>query len=259
MTLDFVGHLRTESARFRDVLSLADPSSRVPSCPDWDAGDLLWHLTEVQGFWCQIVESRAQGRDGIPDLMRPGSHQALLESFDEWSDRLAAALDAADDDVPVWTWAPDQSVGFIRRRQAHEVLIHRLDAELVTGQVTPLPGPLAADGVLETLDIMYGGTPPWGTFSADGRGLLVSCSDTGDQVEVQLGRFSGTDPSNGTAYDEPDISVAPLVGAPQATIAGTADDLDAWLWHRRDDTVLTFQGSQEVLAAVRSILQQPID
>ena len=45
-------------------------------------------------------------------------------------------------------WADDKTVGYIRRRQAHEALIHRLDAELTAGAVTPLDPDLAADGVL---------------------------------------------------------------------------------------------------------------
>lgn len=38
---DYLDHLRTESARFRAVLTDCDPAARVPACPEWDAGDLL--------------------------------------------------------------------------------------------------------------------------------------------------------------------------------------------------------------------------
>ena len=30
----------------------------MPSCPDWNADDLLWHLAEVQWFWATIVRER---------------------------------------------------------------------------------------------------------------------------------------------------------------------------------------------------------
>lgn len=38
---DFLRHLRTESARAREVLRDADPAARVPGCPDWTVDDLL--------------------------------------------------------------------------------------------------------------------------------------------------------------------------------------------------------------------------
>ena len=35
----------------------------------------------------------------------------------------------------------DHTVGFIRRKQAHEALIHRIDAEVAAGNRTPMdPG-----------------------------------------------------------------------------------------------------------------------
>jgi hypothetical protein len=47
---DYLHHLRADSRRFREVLAACDPAARVPGCPDWDAGDLLWHLAGVQWF-----------------------------------------------------------------------------------------------------------------------------------------------------------------------------------------------------------------
>ena len=259
MHLDYVEYIRAESARFSELLRTCDPARPVPSCPDWDASDLLWHLTEVQAFWGEIVASRAQSPEEVPKPDRPPSHSELVDAFQHWSDYLVAALEDADDATPVWTWAEDHSVAFIRRRQAHEALIHRLDAELVTGQVTPLPSELAADGVLEVLDVMYGGCPPWGSFTPDGRGLVVSCTDTGDQMEVMIGRFTGTDPADGTSYDEVDLSVGTLATSPQARVSATADDLDSWMWHRRDASGVTFEGDQSVLDVLLQILEHPID
>jgi hypothetical protein len=38
---DFLEHLRRESQRFRDVVVEAAAPTRVPTCPDWDADDLI--------------------------------------------------------------------------------------------------------------------------------------------------------------------------------------------------------------------------
>src|SRR5665811_2356206 len=44
--LDYLSHLALDSARFVEVLRQAPSGARVPTCPDWDADDLLWHLGE---------------------------------------------------------------------------------------------------------------------------------------------------------------------------------------------------------------------
>ncbi len=56
---------------------------------------------------------------------------------------------------PASTWyGPDQTVGFWIRRMAQETVIHRIDAELGTGQpVAPVPADLAVDGIDELLKV----------------------------------------------------------------------------------------------------------
>ena len=83
----YLDHLRTESARFREVLADCDPAARVPACPDWDAADLLWHLATVQAFWAKVVRRdrpRPPGRRRGP-APRPDTYDGLLAAFDEHS------------------------------------------------------------------------------------------------------------------------------------------------------------------------------
>ncbi len=257
----YLDHLRTESRRFRDVLADCDPAARVPGCPDWDAADLLFHLAGVQHFWSTIVRQRPEGPERLEEPVRPETYDGLLEFFDLSSAALVTALEEADPHERAWTWAPEQTVGFTVRRQAHEALIHRLDAEQAAGRETPLDPTLSADGVHETLDVMFGGTPSWGEFTP-GAGLVrFDISDTGDQVLVRLGLFSGTDPDNDRSYeDEEDISVVPDDGTePDVVVTGAAGALDAWLWRRRDDTGITVAGDERVYTRFRGIVDNPID
>src|SRR6478735_2181102 len=120
--------------------------------------------------------------------------------------RLPAALAAADPSETAWTWSTEQTVGFTFRRQAHEALIHRLDAEQTAGTPSPLDAALATDGVEEALAVMFGGGPTWGTFTGNGRHVRVDVADTGASIWVELGRFTGTDPDSGKDYDEDDIA-----------------------------------------------------
>jgi hypothetical protein len=170
-----------------------------------------------------------------------------------------AALEAADPTETAWSWSTEQTVGFTYRRQAHECLVHRLDAELTAGSVTPLDPQLAADGVHEALDVMFGATPAWGRFDPLPQHVRVDLPDTDTQVWVQLGTFSGAAP-DGTEYAaEPDISVVPDPGTdPDVVVEGLAADVDAWLWRRQDDTGIQVAGDRSVYDRFRACVDQPI-
>lgn len=253
--LDFLTHLATESARFAEAIVAASPDARVPTCPDWNADDLLWHLGAVQWFWGSVV---ADGVTSTEDAMarqaadRPEDRAALTEFFASASMRLSEALAAKPPGAPAWTWSEDRTVGFIRRRQAHEALIHRIDAELTAGSRTAMDPLLSADGADEALRIMYGGDlPPWGSFApADGATLRLRAADTGHSWYLALGRFSGTDPDDAKAYDQPGIRAAAAdAGAPAAaTVSANAADLDCWLWRRPAVGQVDRSGDPGVLA-----------
>ena len=51
-------HVQDESDRFGVVLANTDPASRVPTCPDWSAVDLLKHLIGVHQFWATVIGDR---------------------------------------------------------------------------------------------------------------------------------------------------------------------------------------------------------
>jgi uncharacterized protein (TIGR03083 family) len=257
--LDFLDHLEHESARFAEAIDSAPPAARVPSCPDWNADDLLWHLAEVQWFWATIVRERittTPRADLTPP--RPAGRAGLAAFYDRASRDLADVLAATPPGTTAWTWSEDQTVGFIRRRQAHEALIHRVDAELTAGQRTPMDPALSADGVDEALRLMYGGDlPDWGRFTPDaGKTLRLRATDTGDSWLVALGRFAGTDPGDQVSYDQAGIHAAAIdPGDPAAAeVRGAAADLDCWLWHRPPFTPVSQSGDQEILGRLESII-----
>jgi uncharacterized protein (TIGR03083 family) len=257
MTIDFLAHLRAESARFGDVLADADPSAPVPTCPDWTAADLLYHLAEVQHSWATIVRERLSEPDGVTEPERPADYQDVLTLFRQQSQSLIDALGQSADDVTVWTWLPgDQSVGFVRRRQAHEALIHRIDAELTAGvPVSEVDRALATDGVAEVLDWMYRPVPSWATSNDGPVGRLVT-TDTGAEWLTRVGRWSGHSPNSGKDYtDEPTLRLV-ASGDPSFTVSGAARDLDAWLWNRPTVADVVIEGDASAFeAAIRSGVQ----
>jgi uncharacterized protein (TIGR03083 family) len=256
--LDYVAQLTRESARFADAIRGAAADAGVPTCPGWNADDLLWHLGEVQWFWAAVVREDVTGEQAEQlKPPRPPDRPGLLAFFDRASHDLEETLAATPPESAAWTWSDDKSVAFIRRRQAHEALIHRVDAELVGVTRTPLDPSLSADGVDEVLRVIYGGVPDWGAFTPDEAGLAVRlrATDTGDSWLVGLGRFTGTDPG-GTAYDEPDIHTADSDPGTEAAaeVTGAAADLDCWLWHRPPMAPVEQSGDREVLSRFESAI-----
>jgi uncharacterized protein (TIGR03083 family) len=259
--LDYLEHLERESARFVAAALAAPPEAPVPTCPGWTAADLLWHLAEVQWFWGEIVRSGARSPDDYEEPVRPADRGALEAFYRVASGGLLAALAAADPQTPAWTWSSDQTVGFIRRRQAHEALIHRVDAEVTAGERTPLDPLLSTDGIDEVLRVMYGGCPSWATFTPDRVGsLLVSTTDTGRSWVVTMGRFTGTRPSDGRAYDEATLDVVEDDGAPTtAILTGAAADLDCLLWNRPPLGTVERKGDAATMAAFEAVLAEGIE
>src|SRR3954453_2148940 len=129
--LNYLAHLAEDSERFAEVLRRVDPGERVPSCPDWNAADLLWHLGEVQWFWSRVIRFRPVHARDLPEPAprRPRDVDALRLFGDRHTADLVQALASAAPEEKAWSWSDDHSVGFTYRRQAHEALIHRLDAE----------------------------------------------------------------------------------------------------------------------------------
>ena len=141
----------------------------------------------------------------------------------------------------MWTWAAsDRHVGFIRRRQAHEALIHRIDAELTADRVSAVDPELATDGISEVLQFMYR-APAWSTHEHCVTGR-INTSDTDASWLVGIGRWSGTSPTTGTTYtDEWSLETVDS-GEPDFEISGTARDLDAWMWNRPSLEPITRSG-----------------
>lgn len=262
----FVSHLREESLRFREVLAGAPPGARVPTCPDWDADDLIWHLAEVQWFWGEIVGRRLTRGDQLAALEaarvpRPVDRTGLLAHFDRSSERLQRQLVTTPPETEIWMWADDHSAAYIARRQAHEALIHRLDAELTTGaERAPVDCQLAADGVDEALRVMRGFEPePGFTVEPIGPQVTLSVVDGMHSWTVTPMRVKGQE-EDGSTWEAERFAVhdGPADDA-VAEVAGTAADLDCWLWNRPTVGEIRRQGDPSALEAVDRVLGGSID
>jgi uncharacterized protein (TIGR03083 family) len=264
-SLPYLEHLSLDSARFRTVLADAPEGAPVPTCPGWDADDLLAHLSDVQWFWGEIAERRITAAADLAALeaarpRRPDNRAGLLALFDRVSDRLHHVLSQTPPETELWMWADDHSAAYITRRQTHEALVHRIDAELTAGvERSPVDCRLAADGVDEALRVMRGFTPEPGLV-ADPMGgpVTISVVDGMHTWTVTPVHVTGTD-ADGDPWDAHRLVVTDGSAASVAQICGTAADLDCWLWNRPSHDAIASTGDEQALAAVRSALSAPVD
>jgi uncharacterized protein (TIGR03083 family) len=237
VTMDYVQHLARECGRFGDVLRDADPAAQVPTCPEWTADDLLWHVAgSAFAFWTAVVRLRdIKAVEALPDPDRPNGHAALLEFWARSRDDMIGVLRDVEDSEPIWTWSTDHTAGGIKRRMAHEMLIHRVDAELTVGDRSDISTAFASDGVDEILRHFFGNVPEWASWDGGAPtgpiGTVVAV-DTGTEWTFQLGSLSGTDPDGKHYQGERALALRSADDTATFTVRASAVDLDLWLWNR---------------------------
>jgi uncharacterized protein (TIGR03083 family) len=171
--------LEAEGRRLIDVAS-TDLDADLSTCPGWRAVDLLGHVAGVWEAFRLIVESGSTEAPDFGALVSPPEDREGLAAFASARlESLGAALQAADAQVPLWSWTGVKSVGSYQRRAHLETLVHRVDAELGVGDRTPVDAAVGVDGVDElATEFLAGRTDdvPSGSFhlhQTDGDGEFM--------------------------------------------------------------------------------------
>lgn len=173
----YVTAIRSNSRRLGDAAEAAGLAAPVPSCPEWTVDELTLHIGRVMRLWTGVVASRSTEPPDFSamDASAPGGSERF-----EWvrrgGDQLADVLAAVPEETPIWTFGGPGTVRFWARRQAHEVTIHRYDAELANGEIGPLDRSLAADGVNEYFELLAL-HPVAPTMQGEGETVHFHCTD----------------------------------------------------------------------------------
>ncbi len=97
----------TQTSLLTSAITGADLTVTVPSCPDWNVGQLLRHLGGAQRWAAEIVRSRATEaiRRDFTDLSAYTREDPAVTGpwLAEGAARLAGALREAGAGTPVWT------------------------------------------------------------------------------------------------------------------------------------------------------------
>ncbi|HEU5155659.1 MAG TPA: maleylpyruvate isomerase N-terminal domain-containing protein [Streptosporangiaceae bacterium] len=153
--MDYVAALLEQNELFGEVVRDADPSTPVPTCPEWTIKQLFRHVGRGDRWAAQIV--RDQMTDFLdPRMARDGKPPSDRDDAIKWLHGGArAVVDAVahvGEDIPVWTFLGPRPASWWVRRRLHEATVHRADAALALGVPYDLAAPLAADGISEWLD-----------------------------------------------------------------------------------------------------------
>ncbi|GHC87704.1 hypothetical protein GCM10007079_32060 [Nocardiopsis terrae] len=158
------------------------PHAHVPTCPEWNVNDLVWHVGETHHFWRTIASGAVRDPDdGYVRPERPEDEDLLSWYRDGLAETLTV-LTAVDPAEPRWTWAPQKDAAFIQRRMAQETAVHAWDLLNAVGRAGPLPADAAADGVDEFLGFFLGLREALGLPTEPVRSvgsILLSATDTG--------------------------------------------------------------------------------
>ena len=229
----YLRHLKHDGGTLASI-AREQPSTRVPTCPEWTLADLLAHVGSAHHWAEETIRTRAT--EFCPFSKPPKDFGAVCAWYDHGLNDLVQTLAAVDPDQPVWNW---QVMGlgparFWQRRMAHETAVHRWDAESSLGVATPVPTDLAVDGIDEYLGIV--------SFSLSMKPNEALAGTLGlEATDAPLAytlTLAPTQVIHQKGHDDAD-----------AVVRGTSSDLLLWLVGRRtnDDEAIVVEGERSVI------------
>jgi uncharacterized protein (TIGR03083 family) len=246
-TKDFwLAALRADGPALQDAVAETGPEPVVPACPGWTVADLVEHLT-VLLHWVRESVSRGvitKPADRVTPVPRPEWPEALDGLRRELTGTIET-LDALDPEFPAWTWpAQAKKAGFWHRRMAHEISVHRWDAESAAGRPAPIETKLAADGITEVLDTWLPAGRRRGPTDMHGVVHLIA-TDASYEWFVRLRGAGVALLDTGTILDTDDHH-------PRAEATGSASELLLTLMGRTQPEKLHVTGDPRLIMALQA-------
>ena len=235
-----------EGGRFAQAARRSGLDAPVPSCPGWDVRDLVRHLGMIHLWAAAHVafphddpgyeseeDEHAAFAEYWPDLgiFWPGDED-LVDWYLRTNANLVHVLESASPTVEAWTFLPAPSPRAMwARRQAHEIAIHRFDAEHAGHAETTFDPSFAGDGIDELLVAF---APRKESFPvATSVSMLVHATDIDARWHVTMSPHG--------------VSTSRDPGPADVTLTGAASDLYLSVWNRGDDSTIGIEGDRDVL------------
>ncbi len=246
-TAEHIAAIADEGRRLAEAARHAGLDAPVPTCPGWEARELVRHLGLIH-LWAAshvafpheqpALANEAAQREFTgrfwPELgVFWVDDDDLIDWYLRTNANLVASLESAPSDLEAWTFLPAPNpLAMWARRQAHETAVHRYDAEAAEGAPSGFDTAFACDGIDE---ILRGMTTQrrLDVPLTDPQSMLVHAVDANDRWLVTMSSDV--------------VTVVRDDGRADCTVEGTASDLYLALWNRTDDSQLRVKGTREAL------------
>ena len=213
-----------EIDRLAALLSDADLSTPVPSCPAWDLAKLATHVGATERWVTAMIASGSDEKLPFSDFERdvPTESTAMSDWVAAGVDALISALVAAPAHQHVWTLGGQtRPTLFWARRMLHEATVHGVDAALALKAPGTVDPAVATDGIDEILTILpYAPRlAGFGAVRGEGQSIALVATDADVRWRIDVG-------STGFEWSRS--------AAPEATVTATApvSGLYLFLWGR---------------------------
>jgi uncharacterized protein (TIGR03083 family) len=179
----YLDELVLHATAFAEAVRAAGHDTTVASCPDWTVRDLAEHVGAVHR-WCagtlRAGDVKLQRR-GATDPPMPVSEDEVSTWLLEGAALVSEAVREVGEDATVGGFGGPVPARFWARRQCHETLVHRGDAELAA-RLPPWSGvapEVAADAVDEYLELVVMGAKRRPELKGEGQTLHLHATDPG--------------------------------------------------------------------------------
>jgi uncharacterized protein (TIGR03083 family) len=231
--------IELEAGRLGEVI--ADVlDAPVPSCPGWTGKDLADHVAGVFTFFSHQLASGDPAERHEPPTFELGADADSVEWLDASTGVLVEALCELGPEEPCWNWSGiDLDAGWVARRMALEVAVHRFDGELAAGEPSDVDAELSVDGIDERIDVHLRADIPESRDVTLGGPICLSCSDLDAAwvVDVGNGKFRSRRGA----------------GPAAAVVRGRASELFLFSWNRLGLETLELTGDRSVAEAWSSL------
>lgn len=125
----------------------------VSHLPGWTVQHLVGHAAWVLRYVTAVLEADPGDPPRRSSVPEPPVGEEVLAWFADARSALLRAIDHTDLDVARATFTGPQPARWWVRRMAHEVAMHRWDAQAATGTTDPIDAHLAVDGIDEVFEV----------------------------------------------------------------------------------------------------------
>lgn len=223
-----------EASAFRDAYVRADPSERVPNCPDWTVAELGAHISSIYHRVAELLRRGSMEALDPADFAAPSDPDAILAYFVEGASALSSQFATVDTHQQIWTYAGIQPALFWPRRMTHETMVHAFDLDELHPPLHVPPIVAVADGVDEFLTAQLQRKLIRQPVASLRGTLGLNATDSNDRWVVSLTPNS--------------IDILDASTPADAELSGTAHRLLNFLWRRSSANQLSPSGDLDIIA-----------